>query len=345
MPPRLKEIADALNLSVTTVSRALAGYPDVSEKTRQRVVQTAREMGYVPNVAARHLQRQKANAIGFIIPTFGPRFSDPFFSELIAGIGNEAGRRGYDLLISTVPPGPRELETYRLQTYSGRVDGLVIVRTRLNDPRIAFLSENDFPFVSFGSCNQPMDFPFVDVDGEYGTRLAVEHLIELGHTRIAYLTGPRDLSFSVMRLRGFVEAIEQHGVPVREEWILEGGLTEGDGHSLAMQLLAMQPHPTAVIAANDLMAIGVMGAVQEKGLEVGKDVSVIGFDDISLAAYSHPPLTTIHQPIYSIGTKVTSMLIQILEGNPPEEKQIWIKPHLVIRKSTGKAPRNTIERG
>ncbi len=336
MPPRLKEIAKELNLSVTTVSRALAGYPDVAEKTRQRVIRKAHEMGYVPNVAAQHLQRQKANAIGFIIPTSGPRFSDPFFSELIAGIGNEAGRQGYDLLISTVPPGPKEIEVYRLQTYSCRVDGMIVVRTRHNDPRIAFLVENEFPFVAFGSCDENLDFPFVDVDGEEGTRQAVEHLVGLGHHRIAYLGGPKELTFSTNRLRGFLGAMRERGIPVESSWILEGRLTESSGHDLTVKLLDSDPRPTAVIAANDLMALGAMTAIQERGLRVGRDVSVVGFDDIPLAAYSHPALTTVHQPIYRIATMVTEMLIKLLKGEELEKRVRWIKPHLVVRKSTGR---------
>ncbi len=336
MPPRLKEIAEVLDLSVTTVSRALAGYPDVAEKTRQRVVSKAQEMGYVPNVAAQHLQRQKAYAIGFIIPTFGPRFSDPFFSELMAGIGNEAGRQGYDLLISTVPPGPKEIEAYRLQTYSHRVDGMIVVRTRHNDPRIAFLVKNGFPFVAFGSCDEDLDFPFVDVDGEDGTRQAVEHLVKLGHRRIAYLSGPKELTFSTHRLRGFLNTMREKGMPVRDEWVLEGKLTESSGHDLAGKLLDSDPRPTAVIAANDLMAFGAMAAVQEQGLQIGGDVSVAGFDDIPLAAYSHPALTTVHQPIYQIATMVTNMLIRLLNGEPLEERVRWIKPRLVVRKSTGR---------
>jgi len=338
MPPRLKEIAARLDLSVTTVSRALAGYPDVAEKTRQRVVRAAREMGYVPNVAAQRLQQKRANAIGFIIPTFGPRFSDPFFSELIAGIGNEAGRQGYDLLISTVPPGEREIEMYRRQAYSHRVDGVILVRTRHQDPRIAFLVENNFPFVAFGGSDQHLDFPCVDVDGIYGTRLAVEHLIGLGHRRIAYLSGPDNLLFSTLRRQGFAEAMADHGLSVQKQWVLEGDLTESSGHALTQQLLNGATRPTAVIAANDLMAMGVMAAAQAVGLQIGQELSVVGFDDIPLATYANPPLTTVHQPIYRIATMVTAMLIQILSGHPLTERRKWLRPNLIVRQSTGAAP-------
>jgi len=338
MPPRLKEIAEQLNLSVTTVSRALAGYPDVAEKTRERVLHAAREMGYVPNAAAQRLKQRSPHAIGFIIPTFGPRFSDPFFSELIAGIGNEAGRQGYDLLISTVAPGPDEIEIYRRQTYSRRVDGILVVRTRRNDARIAFLVDNNFPFVAFGMSDQDLDFPWVDVDGTRGTQLAVEHLLNLGHRRIAYLGSPENLMFSTLRWKGFQGTMAGHGIPVNASLVLHGDLTQRSGHILTSQLLDLPERPTAIVATNDLMALGAMAAAQERGLEVGHDISIVGFDDIPPAEGAHPPLTTVHQPIYRIATTITAMLIQILRGEPLAERQKLLVPRLVVRRSTGPAP-------
>ena len=338
MPTRLKDIAEELGLSVTTVSRALAGYPDVAERTREQVHETARRMGYVPHASAQRLQKRRTNVIGFIIPTFGQRFSDPFFSELIAGIGNEAGRQGYDLLISTVAPGPSEVEIYRRQTYSRRVDGVLVVRTRRQDPRITFLVENTFPFVAFGSSDQDIDFPWVDVDGAVGTRLAVEHLINLGHRHIAYLGGPPELMFSTLRWQGFQETMARHNVPIPDAWIVPGDLTQNSGHKLAGNLLDVLDRPTAIVATNDLMALGAMAAAQERGLEIGRDLSVIGFDDIPPAEAAHPPLTTIHQPVYHIAITITAMLIQILQNEPLTERHKLLTPNLVVRRSTGPAP-------
>ena len=146
----LKDIAERLGLSITTVSRALGGYPDVAKETRERVMQAAREMGYYPDAIAQKLQKRRTDTVGFIIPTFGPRFADPFFSEFLAGIGNEASRLGMDLLVATHPPGPTEIETYRRWVGSRRVDGFVLVRTRRNDPRIRYLSNCGALFVAYG---------------------------------------------------------------------------------------------------------------------------------------------------------------------------------------------------
>lgn len=335
MPPRLKDIAERLDLSVTTVSRALAGYDDVAPQTRERVLAVAREMGYVPDVNAQRLQRQRTGTIGFIVPTFGPRFSDPFFSELLAGIGNESARHGYDLLISTVAPGPAELDTYRRYIFGRRVDGLVVVRTRRHDPRIAFLREQGFPFVAFGHTEDDLDFPWVDVDGAEGVRQAVAYLASLGHRRIGYIRAPADLMFSYLRWQGFQRGMAEAGLPIEPAWIVEGDLSQRSGHEVGGRLLDVVPRPTAVITGNDLMALGLMAVAQERGLVVGRDLSVVGFDDIPPAEHAHPPLTTVHQPVYRIATTITQMLIKLLNGEALEQRQIMLKPTLVIRRSTG----------
>lgn len=338
MQPRLKDIAEELGLSVTTVSRALAGYSDVAEQTRLRVLETASRLGYVPNVIAQQLQQKRTNVIGFIIPTFGPRFSDPFFSELIAGIGNEAARQGYDVLMATVAPGPDEIDTYRRHVLSGRVDGVLLPRTRLDDQRISFLLEVGFPFVAFGRTELDLDFPWIDVDGIHGLELAVDHLASLGHRQIAYLRAPDILMFDAMRWQGFQNAMARHGLPIQEKWILRSELTQRSGYEFASRLLKSDDRPTAIVTGNDLMALGAMAAAQSLGLEVGRDISIIGFDDIPPAEHAHPPLTTIHQPIYRIATTVTDMLIRLLTNRPLEQRQILMDPKLVVRQSTGPMP-------
>lgn len=334
--PRLKDIAGALGLSVTTVSRALAGYDDVSEQTRQRVLTAAEAIGYVPDATAQRLQKQRTRTIGFVIPTFGPRFADPFFSELLAGIGNEAARRGYDVLISTVAPGPDELGVYRRHVRSRRVDGLIVVRTRQDDPRVRYLVESGFPFVAFGRTNQDLTFPWVDVDGAAGMRQAVAHLAQLGHRRIGYIRGPQDVMFSAVRWQGFCQAMAEHDLPIEPQWILYGDLSQGSGRAVAGQLLDGSSRPTALLVGNDLMALGAIVAAQERQLVVGRDISIIGFDDIGPAEHAHPPLTTIRQPIYRIATMVTAMLVQLLEGETIQEPHVLLMPELVVRHSTGR---------
>lgn len=339
MQTRLKDIAQELGLSITTVSRALAGYPDVAEHTRRRVLEIARQRGYVPNITARQLQQQRTNVLGFIIPATGPRFSDPFFAELLTGISEEATRHGYDILTATAAPGPDEQEVYRRQVLARRVDGMLLVRTRREDARLSFLAEMGFPAVAFGRTELPLAYPWIDVDGARGLRLAVDHLAQLGHRDIAYLRAPDYLMFDSVRWQGFLEGMAGNGLPVVEDWILHGDLTQRSGHELANRLLDQSHPPTAMLAGNDLMAIGALSAIQSRGLQVGRDISVVGFDDIPPAEHTHPSLTTVHQPIHRIAIMITKMLIDVLAHRPLERSQVLINPHLIARRSTGPAPR------
>lgn len=336
MTVTLKDIARAVGVSVTTVSRALAGYDDVAEETRLRVAAEAERLGYHPNLTARRLQKKRTDTLGFIFPTFGPRFSDPFFSEFIAGIGNEAARHDYDLLVSTHAPGSeQETQAYRRAVRGGWVDGLIVARTRLDDPRIQLLAEHNFPFVAFGRSNNGLDFPFVDEDGVAGMRLLAQHFIDMGHRRIGFIRPPRGLMFGRFRLQGYIETMAANGLAVLPEWIVEGDMTQHGGAEAVERLLSLDPLPTAIVAGNDLMAIGATNRIRQEGLEVGKDIAVGGFDDIPLAAYLNPSLTTIHQPIYQIGRRVCGMLVDIINGRPLGERQVLLTPTLVVRQSSG----------
>ena len=338
MKVTLKEIAERVGKSVTTVSRALADYDDVSEETRAQVRQVALELGYEPNVIARQLQKQRTDTIALILPVLDPRFSDPFFSEFLAGVGNEAVRQGLDLLVSTRAPGEEEEAAYLRNIRSHRVDGFVIVRTRRQDRRITILQENDFPFAVFGRVEDDNHFSLVDEDGELGLRLVVDHLVELGHRRLACIAAPPDLMLAHYRLKGFIETLEMHGIPVASDLIVEGDLTQRSGRLVGSRLLDLPEPPTAIVACNDLMALGAMSAAQERGLTVGQDVSITGFDDITSAEHTHPPLTTLHQPIYEIGSLVCQMLIKEIKGIPVQDRQIILQPSLIIRQSTGQPP-------
>ncbi len=340
MPVTIKDVAEQVGRSITTVSRALNNYDDVSEETRQLIKQTAREMGYVPSSIAKKLQKQRADTLGIILPTFGPRFSDPFFSEFLAGIGNVAAKRSFDLLVSTRAPGDEEINAYFNKIRSRRVDGFIIVRARRNDPRIALLRKEKYPFVVFGRVEENNDFPFVDEDGRAGMRLIINHLIEQGHTRIACITSPSTLTFTHYRWQGLIDAFAEHGLRLDENLLVEGDLTQRAGRHAARKLLAHSHPPTAIAACNDLMAIGAMSEIQERGLVVGKDIAVTGFDDIPWAENTHPPLTTVRQPIYRIGTMVCEMLIKLLNGEDLE-KQVILQPSLIIRQSSVKTDANT----
>jgi DNA-binding LacI/PurR family transcriptional regulator len=337
MAATLKDIAQKVGVSVTTVSRGLAGYDDVAEETRERIKATAAELGYFPNVTAQRLQKQRTDTLGFIMPTFGPRFSDPFFSEFIAGIGNEAAIHNYDLLVSThAPDSIGEQNAYLRAVKKGWVDGLIVVRTREDDARIQLLCEHGFPFVAFGRTSDSLEFPYVDEDSATGMRLLVQHFIDLGHKRIAFISPPSGLMFGRYRLQSFYDTMQANGLAVQPEWIVTSDMTQRGGAEAVKPLLALNPQPTAIIGGNDLMAIGAINRIQQEGLRVGVDIAVGGFDDIPLAAYMTPPLTTIHQPIYEIGKATCAMLIDVVNGRAPQNPHTLLSPTLVVRDSSGK---------
>ena len=335
MPITLKDIAREVGVSVTTASRALGGYDDVSPATRTRVQAAADQLGYTPNITAQRLQKQRTDTLGFIMPTFGPRFSDPFFSEFIAGIGNEAAVHNYDLLVSThAPDSDGERNAYRRAVQRGWVDGLIVVRTRENDSRIQLLTERGFPFVAFGRIESEQNFPYVDEDGREGMRLLVQHFIDLGHRRIAFIAPPSGLMFGCYRLQGYRETMAANGLPINPAWVVTGDMTQRGGATAVNSLLTLDPMPTAVIGGNDLMAMGAITRIQQQGLTVGRDIAVAGFDDIPLAEFTHPPLTTVHQPIYDIGRKTCAMLIELINGRFPPNPHVLLTPTLVVRASS-----------
>lgn len=334
MKVTLKTIAHEVGLSVTTVSRALAGYDDVNEETRQRISETAQRLGYQPNLTARHLRSKFTHTLGMVIPRTA-YFSDSFFMELLAGVGRQASEHGYDLLLSAQMPGEEELAAYRRMVAGSRVDGVAIARVLRHDPRIEYLKEVHHPFVAFGRTSADNNYPYIDVDGATGIRQVVEHFVAYGHQHIALILSPAELAFTAHRFAGYQQGLERAGLPYREDYIAAGDLTQPGGTEAARRLLSLPQPPTAIIACNDLMALGAMAAITAQGLRVGLDVAAAGFDDIPASANAQPPLTTVRQPIYDIGRRLVDMLIPLLRGQPLEEPHVLMVPELIIRASSG----------
>jgi LacI family transcriptional regulator len=330
----LKDIADRVNRSVTTVSRALHDYDDVNEETRELVKRTAREMGYMPNVVAQRLQKRRTDTLGLILPTFGPRLSDPHFGEVLAGVGDEVARAGFDLLISIPDPNLDALNAYYQKVSGRRVDGVLVVRTRCRDERIEFLLGHDVPFVAYGRTLDDADFPYVDVDHVAGMRALVHHFSDLGHQRVGCVIGSPEFSFVHYQLEGFRQALETFALSQDDSLFVEADLTQRGGYGAAQTLLSQSEPPTAIVASNDLMALGVMSAAQDQGLDVGRDIAVAGFDDIPLAETSHPTLTTVRQPAHRLGQLMGHMLIVLVQGDSLAERHVLVQPSLIIRQST-----------
>jgi len=330
----LKDIAERVNRSVTTVSRALHDYDDVNKETRELVKRTAHEMGYMPNVVAQRLQKQRTDTLGLILSSSGPRLSDPHFGEVLAGVGDEISRAGFDLLISIPDPSLDVLAAYHQKMSGRRVDGVLVVRTRCRDERVGFLLEHDVPFVAYGRTLDGREFPYVDVDYVAGMRALVQHLSDLGHRRVACVIGSPDFTFVHYQLEGFRLAMHTCGLSANDDLIIEADLTQRGGYGAAQTLLSQSEPPTAIVASSDLMALGVMSAAQDQGLDVGRDIAIAGFDDIPLAETSHPTLTTVRQPAHRLGQLMGKMLVALARGEAPSEPQVLVVPSLIIRQST-----------
>ena len=340
----IRDVAKHLNLSITTVSRALDGYDDVAEETRQRVIEAAHEMGYTPNQAARQLRRRRSDTIGYILPAETPRFSDPFFAEFIAGLGDEASAHGFDLLVSTAPPDSQsERQAYERWVHGRKVDGIVLNHMHLRDWRVQYLAQAQFHFVTLERSLDPHDYPSVEVDGRRWFRALIDHLVSLGHQRIAYIGASPDLKIQADRLDGYRDGLQSHGLVFDADLVVEGDLTSEGGYRAGEHLLTLPNPPTAIACVDDTTAIGVLHAARERGWTVGLNLAVAGFDGIEGFEHTQPPLTTINQPVYQIARRLVNMLVKLIAGETLGENQVQIEPKLEIRESTvGKDPRNKI---
>lgn len=337
MTVTIRDVAQRLGLSIYTVSRAIDGYDDVADATRERVIEMAKEMGYTPSRAARQLRRQRAEAIGYILPAGGPHFKDPFFSEFMAGLGDEATSRNYDLLVSTASPdSPAEKQIYQRWMQGQLVDGLVLSRMRLHDWRADYLLLNKFPFVAHGRTLNCEDYPFIEMDSRSAFVLIVQHLVQRGHQRIAYIGAPEIFTLQADRFSGYRDGLAGSGIDFDADLVKEGDLSRNGGYQAALQLLDLPDPPTAIIGVNDLTAVGAMRAARERGLEVGSDLAVAGYDGTDDSEHAQPPLTTLKQPVYETARRLVTMLLARITGEKLDPMQEIIQPELIIRESTGK---------
>ncbi len=335
MPVTIRDVAKKLNISITTVSRALDGYNDVAEETRQNIIRVASEMGYVPNRAARQLRRRRTDTIGYILPAMPPRFNEPFYTEFIAGLGDEAALHNFDLLITTASPGEEaEKIVYHRWVQGRKVDGLVLNRIRLTDWRIQFLHQSGIPFVTLECSLDMADYACIEVDSRAGFQALLSHLVGQGHRRIAYIGSDTDLKLQADRFAGYQDGLAAAGIAFDSTIVKGGNMTREGGQEASIELLSLANRPTAIVCVNDLTAIGALDAADKLGLSVGKSLAIAGFDGIEESAHTHPPLTTLTQPLYEIARRLVKMLIDQITGEPLEEQHVCIQPKLVVRAST-----------
>ena len=335
MTTTIRDIARQLGLSIGAVSRALDGYPDISEETRQRVIRAAKEMDYTPNRAARQLRRRKADSIGYILPAHSPRFADPFFSEFIAGLGDEAAHHPYDLVISIAPPAEEpEKHMYQGWVHSRKVDGFILTHLDLHDWRVQYLAQQKVPFTALENTLDDLHFARVEVNRKDGVVRLVRHLLAKDFRRIAYMGGPADLKIQADEFAGYRQGLQEASIPYDSRLVTSGDLTSNGGYHAARRLLAITDRPEAIICINDETAFGVLHAAHEMGFKIGEELAVAGFDGVQDGQYSEPPLTTLDIPVYDIAHLLARMLVKEIEGETATEQLVVLQPRLLIRQST-----------
>lgn len=331
----IEDIAKIAGVSHSTVSRALRNSPLISLVTRQRIQELAREMNYIPNAIAQSLQMQRSNSIGLVVTSV----ADPFFGEVVRGVEEEAQKANLSVLLTASHNDP-EREFAAIETFHHRrVDGIIVADSRLSNLAKEQPATLKVPTILINSQaeEQTDSFNFVTSEDELGARLAVEHLLDLGHRRIGYLgVGYRPRSNN-LRSQSYRNTIERAGITPPDDWLVMAApgheRHEADasvGQELLPRLLAA--HVTAIYCYNDMLAIGALMACRDLGVKVPEDLSLVGFDDIALAKFVTPPLTTIHQPMYELGQNAMHMLLDLLDRREVHNK--LLKPYLVVREST-----------
>ncbi len=325
----IKDIAKKANVSYATVSRALSGSGEINGETKKRILHLADEMGYSPNIIARGLVTKSTYTIGLIIPDI----TNPFFAEVSRGAGDCAFQNGYNIFLCNSSWNiQRETESLD-KLFNSRVDGIIITPVSNNVSHIIEMSEK-IPIVF--AANKPPDAQanYIVTDNYKGSNLAMDYLIKLGHKRIAFVGGSRSDYGTSSRLQGYLDSLERYHLDVSPDIIMLGQLTSDSGYHLVKEMLVKSELPTSILACNDIVALGVIQAVEEYGLKVPKDISVIGFDDISFASLHKIQLTTIFQDKYEIGKLSVQLLIDRLRNKDlAENKQHILEPKLIIRKT------------
>ena len=329
----IRDVAREAGVSVATVSRVLNDSGPVGVETRRRILEVAAALRYTPDSAARSLITRRTGTLGVLLPDL----YGEFFSEVIRGIDATAQRGGYHLLVSSSHNDKGAVEA-AMRAMRGRVDGLVVMSPDVDAQALVANLADTTPVVLLNCDVASTAFDALNIDNFGGASAMVRHLLARGHERIGFIGGGDRNHDAIERLRGYRETLAEAGIAPHPEWERSGDFTESGGYHAATELVALDPRPTAIFAANDSMAIGALSAIREAGLDVPRDVVVVGFDDIPIARYMSPPLTTVHVAINELGERATRMLLQAVEEeNQHVRVQETLPTTLVIRQSCGAA--------
>ncbi|MCO6188219.1 LacI family DNA-binding transcriptional regulator [Rhizobium sp. L1K21] len=333
-----------LNLSQTTVSRALNGYPEVGEDTRRRVMEAALKTGYRPNLAAKRLATGKAASIGLIMPVSEGVGSDPHFGEFLEGLSEVAVRHDFHFVIAPAAPND-EVNALRRLVSGGSVDAVFVAYVKEEDARISYLKTASIPYLVHGRLmGDTHDYPFLDVDNARAFHQATKFLLQLGHKRIALINGPEEMTFAIMRRQGLEQALSEQGLTLPSHYAFSGRMTDRVGLEAMTRMLDMPERPTAILCASTALALGAVRAINKAGLTIGEDVSIIAHDDV--LPFLRPenfnvPLTTTRSSLRAAGVRIADRLIARVHGGDTfPEQELW-EVELIVRASTGPAPVNS----
>jgi DNA-binding LacI/PurR family transcriptional regulator len=327
----IKDVAQAADVSTATVSHVINGTRYVSDDVRRRVLEAMELLNYQPNAVARGLRTKKTRLLALVIPDI----TNPFFTDLARGFQDAADQRGYVVVLCNTDRAlERELRFLDILQQQ-RVDGLVLNPTMVTAEDLRRLLMAQVAVVLIGSQIDDPDFDLVMVDNIRGGADAVQHLIDLGHDRIGLVCGPRTTSSGLQRYQGYCQALELNGLPYVDALVAEGNFTYEGGYTCMQRILAQQPLPTAIFATSDVMALGAKKAIEDFGLCIPTELSLIGFDDIPRVSMVDPKLTTIAQPRYQMGWESARLLIDRIEqSTPPTRRKVVMEHKLVVRGST-----------
>ena len=332
----IKALAKELGLSTSTVSRALNGYQDVNEATRKRVEEGAKALGYRANAGARRLVRGSTEAVGIVYSAAVENLGNPQFLDMAGGLSERLHAEHFDLMLA-VASDEQDLDIYDRLFRGGRVDAVVLPNTRVHDARVNFLLERGYPFLAYGRTGDSSGYSWFDFDNEAGSQLAVRHLVGLGHRAIAYVHSPLALNFAAQRHSGFQLALQQAGLAFDPAWLAGPAVTRRSGHDAAQTLMALSNPPTAIVVDNNLGGIGVLRGLLDRGVVLGRDVSVVVQGVIpadSLLAGLEPTMVT--QPTAQrTGETMAEMVLQVLREPERGPFQLLRQPELVIGQTSG----------
>ncbi len=326
----MRDVAERAGLSVSTVSHVINNTRAVSDESRQRVMSAMEELDYKPNALARSLRRRKTNTLGMIVPDS----ANPFFAEVARAIEDTSFAQNYSIILCNSEGDLEKQQAYTNVLIENRVAGILFVAAGISTELVNDLEQRRVPLVVVDREVPGVEVDTVMTNHAQGGYLATQHLIELGHRRIACIAGNSEVSPSAERLTGYRRALEDNNLAYDERLVVKGDFQYESGYEATKHLLALEVPPSAFFACNDLMAVGCISAARELGLRVPQDISVVGFDNVRLASFTNPPLTTVAQPIFEIGALATKMLLErMLDLDaPPRFKRLDTVLH--IRRST-----------